>query len=103
MSKISYRKSQTEKSYNYRGNCNLLGMTPCGLPTITVRLLSKYYKNREVTAKIIAGSPYGARIMTYDESTGYGLTIFKICNSADYYKIVEATKIVGSSRIVGTS
>ena len=33
---------------------------------------------------------------------GYGHTIFKICNSADYYKIVEATEIVGSRRIVGT-
>ena len=42
-------------------------------------------------------------MMTYDASTGYGLTIFKICNSADYYKIVEATEIVGSRRIVGTS
>ena len=30
---------------------------------------------------------------TYDVSTGYGLTIFKICKSADYYKIVEATEI----------
>ena len=28
---------------------------------------------------------------------------FKICNNADYYKIVEATEIVGSRRIVGTS
>ena len=35
---------------------------------------------------------------TYDVSTGYGLTIFKICKSADYYKIVEATEIVGSRR-----
>ena len=35
----------------------------------------------------------------------YGLRSydFKICNSADYYKIVEATEIVGSRRIVGTS
>ena len=42
-------------------------------------------------------------MMTYDVSTGDGLTIFKICNSADYYQIVEATEIVGSRRIVGTS
>ena len=41
-------------------------------------------------------------MMTYDVSTGYGLTIFKICNSADYYKIAEATEIVGSRRIVGS-
>ena len=26
----------------------------------------------------------------YDVSTAYGLTIFKICQSADYYKHVEA-------------
>ena len=51
----------------------------------------------------IAGSPYGARMMTYDVATGYGLTIFKTCNSAYYYQIVEATAIVGSRRIVGTS
>ena len=41
--------------------------------------------------------------MTYDVSTGYGLTIFKLYNSADFYKIVEATEIVGSRRIVGSS
>ena len=35
----------------------------------------------------------------------YGLRSydFEICNSADYYKIVDATEIVGSRRIVGTS
>ena len=34
---------------------------------------------------------------SYDDvSKGYGLTIFKMCKSADYYKIVEATEIVGS-------
>ena len=32
-------------------------------------------------------------MMTYDVSTGYGHTIFKLCNSADFYKIVEATEI----------
>ena len=42
-------------------------------------------------------------MMTYAVSTGYGLTIFKLCNSADFYKIVEATEIVGSRRIVGSS
>ena len=52
---------------------------------------------------IIAGSPYGACIMPYDVSTGYGLTILKICNSADYYKIVEATEFVGSRIIVVTT
>ena len=61
------------------------------------------YKNREVTARSSRGSPYGARMMTYDVSTGYGLTIFKLCNSAYFYKIVEATEIVGSRRIVGSS
>ena len=30
--------------------------------------------------------------------TGYDLTIFKICKSAYYYKIVEAAEIVGSRR-----
>ena len=42
-------------------------------------------------------------MMTYDVSTDYGLTIFKLCNSADFYKIVEAMEIVGSHRIVGSS
>ena len=42
-------------------------------------------------------------MMPYDVSTVYGLTILKNCNSADYYKIVEATEIVGGRRIVGTS
>ena len=44
--------------------------------------------------------PYDA---TYDVSPGYGLTFLKkkICKSADYYKIVEATEVVESSRIVG--
>ena len=76
-------------------------MTPCGLPTIAVRFLFRpdyHKKNRD--RSIIAGYPYGARMMPYDVSTVYD---FKICNSADYYKIVEATEIVGSRRIVGTS
>ena len=33
-------KSQTEKSFNYRGKCYLVDMTRCGLPTIAVRFLS---------------------------------------------------------------
>ena len=41
--------------------------------------------------------------MTYDVSTGYGLTSCIFCNSADYYKIVEATEnVLGSRKIVGT-
>ena len=61
-----------------------------------------YYFSPQIIIKpcgdrtIIAGFPYDDA--TYDVSTGYGLTIFKICKSADYYKIVEATEIVGSRR-----
>ena len=55
---------------------------PCGDRTI----------NRTVSVR----RPYDDA--TYDVSTGYGLTIFKICKSADYYKIVEATEIAGSRR-----
>ena len=39
----------------------------------------------------------------HDVSTGYSLTIFfLICKNVDNYKIVEATEIVGSRRIVRT-
>ena len=48
---------------------------------------------------IIAGSPYDA---TYDMSMGYALIFLKMCKSADYYKIVEATEIIESHRIVGS-
>ena len=74
--------------------------TPYDRCTIFVPKLS--YKNHEVTARSSQGH-CTAPVMTYDVSTGYGLTIFKICSSADYYKIVDATEIVGSRRIVGIS
>ena len=62
-----------------------------------VQFLSLYYNTKIVRwPPIIARSPYGARMMTYDVSTGYGLTIFEICKSEDYYKIIEATEILGS-------
>ena len=55
---------------------NLLEMTPCGLPTIAVRFLfPNYHKKSCSDRSIIAGYPYGARMMSYDVSTGYGLTI----------------------------
>ena len=71
--------ARTEKSYNDRGKCNLLGMTPCGLPTTTVRFLfPNYHKKKSCGDRsIIAGYPYGARMMPYDVSTVYGLTILK--------------------------
>ena len=57
MSKISQRKSQTEKSHNGRDKCNLVGMTPCGHPTIVVRFFvpKLSYRNREVTARSLQG------------------------------------------------
>ena len=56
-------------------------------------------------------SPYDFKLNPCDlctaparRSTGYcQLIFFENCKSADYYKIVEATEIVGSRRIVGTS
>ena len=67
-----------------------------------------YYFSPQIIIKpcgdrtIIAGFPFSVRRpyddASYDVSTGYGLTIFKTCKSADYYKIVEATEIVGSRR-----
>ena len=49
---------------------------------------------------IITGSPYSART-TFLRATV--LRFLKICKSADYYKVVEATEIVGSRRTVKTS
>ena len=48
---------------------------------------------------IIAACLYNS---TYDVSTGYRLTFFFKCKSSNYYKIVEAMKIVGSRGIVAT-
>ena len=77
-------------------------LSPCGLYTIVVRfffLFPNYHKKSCGVRTIIAGSPYVART-TYLRATV--LQFFKICKSADFYKIVEATEIAGSRRIVGT-
>ena len=68
--------------------------------------LSQNYKEKNnkiaVTApRIITGFLYGARTML--PTTCLRATVLRFlknCKSADYYKIVEATEIVGSRRIV---
>ena len=63
-------------------------------------LSPNYHKKSCGDRTIIAGSPYGAhttclRTRSYDFYR-------KKCESANFCKIVESTKIVGSRRIVGT-
>ena len=49
---------------------------------------------------VIAGSSYGARTTCLRSKI---LGFLKNCNSADYYKVVQATELVGSCKILGTS
>ena len=72
-----------------------------GLPTIaTYDFLSPHYHTKSFVGRTsIVGFPYSARttcLLSY-------YCFLKKCKSADYYKIVEATEIVGSRRILGIS
>ena len=94
-------RARNRTMYEDRGKCNLLGMTPCGLPTIAIPKLS--CKNRAVIARLsqsLTTAPVQCPTTCLRATV---LRFLKICKSADYYKIEEAKDIVGSRRIVGTS
>ena len=67
--------------------------TPCEFCVLVVSIRSPYDLCSQIIIKnrAAAGYPYGARTCLLRATV---LQFLKICKSADYYEIVEATEIV---------